>query len=203
MKKQRKVTGARWLAVLVATVLVLAIASLPAFAMGVGGSGNNVGGQDKGFLGRTADSVESGLEGVESGAESIVDDIVDIPNGTDQNDTTDGTTDGTMDGTTDGNGGMNDGEGLLGDEVPEDGTNIPDTDIGGAVEDNDHDGIADGTDPDDDNDGVRDPVDTDADGDGVTDDNETTGMIGIVIAVIIVIAIIVLVIAVIPKARKK
>lgn len=185
MKKQRNVASRRLLAVLAATILVLATAALPALAMGMGGSGNSVGGQHKGFLGRTAESVESG-------AESIVDDLVDIPNGTDTN--TDTTTD------TDG---ITDGEGLLGDETPEDGTNIPDTDIGGAVEDDDHDGLSDPVDSDDDNDGVPDSTDTDADGDGVKDDDETTGVIGIVIAVIVVIAIIVLVIAVIPRSRRK
>lgn len=221
MKKQPSVAWIRIGALLVATVLILVTGVLPVLAVGMGGRG----GRDKGILGRTGDAIESGAEKVESGAESIVDDLTDIPNGTDQNDTADGNDQGVPDGTDQGgadtNGGDMNGDGanggtatdtniadtdrndgLMGDEVPEDGTNIPDTDIGGAVEDNDHDGVSDPTDPDDDNDGVRDPVDTDADGDGVEDSDETTGVIGIVIAVIVVIAIIILVVAVIPRARK-
>ncbi|MBR4873037.1 MAG: hypothetical protein IKV00_04295 [Clostridia bacterium] len=221
MKKQQ---GAAWMrvgALLAAILLVLVTCALPTFAMGRRGRI----GRDKGMLGRTGDAIESGAEKVESGAESIVDDLVDIPNGTDTNepaidplpndgvgdnadtDPTDTPMDTTpmetddrdpvADGTTDRN------DGLLGDEEPDNGTNIPDEDIGGAVEDNDHDGVSDPTDPDDDNDGLRDPVDNDADGDGVTDADETVGVIGIVIAVLVVIAIITLVIAVMPRARKK
>ena len=190
MRKQRKVAFFRLLAVIAATVLVLATAALPTLAMGFGGSGNSVGGQNKSFIGRTADSIESG-------AESIADDLADLPNGM-------GSDTGSV--TDDNNGPADtnmDNEGLLGDEAPEDGTNIPDTDIGGAVEDDDSDGLSDPVDSDDDGDGVPDVADTDADGDGVKDDDETTGVIGIVIAVIIVIAIIVLVIAVIPRSRRK
>lgn len=193
MKKQRKVASLRLLAVLAATILILATAALPALAMGSGKSGNRMGGQHKGFLGRTAESVESG-------AESIVDDLVNIPNGTDTNN---GTETDTNDGTNTETDGMTGNDGLIGDETPEDGTNIPDTDIGGAIADNDNDGLSNPADSDDDNDGVPDSADTDADGDGVKDDDETTGVIGIVIAVIVVIAIIVLVIAVIPRSRRK
>ena len=189
MKKQRKVALLRLFAVVAATVLLLATATLPSFAMGIG-NGNRMGGRNRSFIGRTADSIESG-------AESIVDDLTDIPNGTDTD----------TNGIADGNNGTTDtdmsGDGILGDEMPEDGTNIPDTDIGGAVEDDDKDGISDPVDSDDDGDGIPDKADTDADGDGVKDDDETTGVIGIVIAVIIVIAIIVLVIAVIPRSRRK
>jgi hypothetical protein len=52
-------------------------------------------------------------------------------------------------------------------------TNIPDSDIGGALDDSDGDGISDPTDTDDDNDGVPDQTDTDADNDGIPDASDT------------------------------
>ncbi len=81
-------------------------------------------------------------------------------------------------------------------------TNVPDSDIGGAVEDNDNDGISDPKDTDDDGDGLPDAVDPDADGDTVDDTDETTGVVGIVIAVIIVVAVIAVIFALMPKKKK-
>ncbi len=81
-------------------------------------------------------------------------------------------------------------------------TNVPDTDIGGAVEDSDNDGISDPKDTDDDGDGLPDAVDPDADGDKVDDTSETTGIVGIIIAVIIVVAVIAVIFALMPKKKK-
>ena len=193
MRKQKK----RLLALTLAVLIVAAVSVMPAFAFG--GMRGRMGAR----TGETTDAppigegIESAVDDITDGVDSALGDITDIPNGTDSvtddtaNDNTDNVTDTTND------------EGLMGDETPEDGTNIPDTDIGGAVEDNDGDGVSDPTDSDDDNDGVLDPADTDADGDGTPDDTKTGGIIGIVIAVIIVIAIIVLVIAVMPRGKNK
>ena len=215
MKNRNAKAHGRILAVALAVLVVLCVSVLPTFAIEIGGMNGNrsLGRAQLGPDSRTGengadsivDGVESAVDNVTDGVESAVDDLTDIPNGTGNTtegaDGTDGTngTDGIMDGsesTTDSD------EGLMGDEVPEDGTNIPDDDIGGAVEDSDKDGISDPTDKDDDNDGILDSADPDADGDGTEDDSKTAGIIGIVIAVIIVIAIIVLVIAVMPKKKK-
>ena len=201
MKMKSNARHTRLLALLTALVLVAAVAALPAFAMGKGAHKRHMG-ERRGFIGRTIDDMESGLG-------DVADDLADIPNGVDSNvpegeNNANGeatipnqyTTDGT-DMTNDMNGG------ILGDESLEDGTNIPDEHIGGAVADNDTDGIPDAKDPDDDNDGIADQADTDRDGDGMVDKDETTGVIGIVIAVLVVIAIIILVIAVIPRAKRR
>ena len=87
------------------------------------------------------------------------------------------------------------------DMLPE--TNVPDTDIGGAAPDTDGDGLTNTQDPDDDGDGLPDQTDPDADGDKVDDTDESTGIVGIVLAVIIVLAIIVTILAVVPKKNKK
>ena len=190
MKKQGKIAG-RILSVAAALVLVLTVAALPALAMGMNRAENGVGGRHRGFIGRAADSVENGVE-------SIADGITDIPNAIDdgivlpnENESTEDTAPATESG------------GLRGDEPLEDGTNIPDTHIGGARAATDGAGLSNPTDSDDDNDGRPDTSDADADGDGRNDEDESTGVIGIVIAVIVVIAIIVLVIAVMPRAKKK
>lgn len=202
MKKQKKLARARVVALTLAVLIVTAITVLPAFAFGNSRGNNNMRGRIGGRTGETTDTssigegIESAVDDVTGGIESAVDDLTDIPNGTAT------THDGTGNVTDDMTGDTTDG-GLMGDETPQDGTNIPDTDIGGAVEDNDHDGISDPVDSDDDNDGILDPADTDADGDGRADDSKTAGIIGIVVAVIIVIAIIVLVIAVMPRGRNK
>lgn len=125
---------------------------------------------------------------------------------------TDGTNDGTENGTTDGNGavdGTTDENGGIMDDVtdgvedmlPE--TNVPDSDIGGAAPDTDGDGLTNTQDPDDDGDGLPDKADPDADGDKLDDTDESTGIVGIVLAVIIVLAIIVTILAVVPKKNKK
>ncbi len=183
MKKQKKYTRTRILAATLAVWLVVLITAVPAVALDIGGMN---GGRTGGTVG---EGIESAVDDVTDGIDSVVDDITDIPNGT-------GTTDS----------GMNDtesGEGILGDESLEDGTNIPDSDIGGAVEDNDSDGISDPVDSDDDNDGVLDSADTDANGDGQDDGTKTGGIIGIIVAIIIVIAIVILVIAVMPRGKNK
>lgn len=221
MKMKSNARRIRLIALLTALVLIAATLALPAFAMGKGAHKRHMG-ERRGFVGRTIDEMESGLG-------DVADDFADIPNGVDSSipegennangeatvpnqDSTDGNginddrnddmnndiTDGTNDG-------MNDdaADGIPRDESLEDGTNIPDEHIGGAVADNDTDGIPDAKDPDDDNDGIADQADTDRDGDGMVDKDETTGVIGIVIAVLVVIAIIILVIAVIPRAKRR
>ena len=95
-------------------------------------------------------------------------------------------------------------------------TNIPDSDIGGAVEDDDKDGLSNPTDSDDDNDGTPDAVDTDADNDGVADRNDpdpdgdgkdgsakSAKTIGVIIAVLAVGAIAILAFALMPKRERK
>ena len=95
-------------------------------------------------------------------------------------------------------------------------TNIPDSDIGGALQDDDGDGISNPTDSDDDNDGTPDAVDTDADNDGVADRNDpdpdgdgkegsakSSKTIGVIIAVLAVGAIAVLAFALMPKRERK
>ena len=136
------------------------------------------------------EGLESGAEGIvdriESGADNIVDGAESI---------VDGDTDGMTD------------DGML-------DTNIPDSDIGGALEDNDGDGISDPTDSDDDNDGTPDVADSDADNDGITDDADTDPdgdgvneskmsgrVIGIVIAVLVIGAIAVLAYVLMPKKK--
>ena len=148
------------------------------------------------------DGIESGaddiIDGIESGAEDIIDGADSAFDGV-ESDMNDGMGDGMGDGTDDG----------MGDGFD---TNIPDFDIGGAVEDEDSDGLSDPTDPDDDNDGTPDASDTDADNDGISDKNDpdpdgdgvdeskTSGLvIGIVIAVLAVGAIGILIYALMPK----
>ena len=95
-------------------------------------------------------------------------------------------------------------------------TNIPDSDIGGAVEDDDKDGLSNPTDSDDDNDGTPDGVDTDSDNDGVADSSDadpdgdgkegsskTAKTVGIVIAILAVGAIAILAFVLMPKREKK
>ena len=215
MKNRNAKARGRILAATLAVLVVLCALVLPAFAIEIGGMNGNrsLGHARLGPDSRTGengvdsivDGVESAVDNVTDGMESAVDDLTDIPNGT-GNATEDANgADGTNDnhGIMDGSESTSDSdEGLMGDEVPEDGTNIPDDDIGGAIEDSDKDGTTDPTDKDDDNDGVLDSADPDADGDGMEDDSKTAGIVGIIIAVIIVIAIIVLVIAVMPKKKK-
>lgn len=197
MNKQRKNAWHRIAALAMISVLLLTIFAMPALAMGRSGHKNAMGQRTRrGFFGRTADDIENG-------AESILDGVTDIPNAIESAiDPADSNTESGTNATDPEAETAPDTE-MADDESLENGTNIPDEDIGGAVADNDNDGLSDAKDPDDDNDGVRDPVDTDADGDGMSDDSETTGIIGIVIAVAIVIAIIVLVLAVIPRAKKR
>ena len=173
-------------------ILVVAITTvLPTLALDLGGMRRGV--RMNGRTGETTDAppigegIESAVDNVTDGIDSIIDGVTDIPNSTESDSQATTETDG----------------GMMGDESLEDGTNIPDSDIGGAVEDNDSDGISDPVDSDDDNDGVLDPVDTDANGDGQADSTKTAGIIGIVVAVIIVLAIIILVIAVMPRGRNK
>ena len=145
------------------------------------------------------DGIESGadgiMDGIESGAEDIIDGAESIIDGDGTNDMTDGMTDEATD-----EGGFE--------------TNVPDSDIGGALEDDDSDGISDPTDPDDDNDGTPDAVDSDADNDGITDDTDpdpdgdgvdeskmSGTVVGIIIAVLVVGAIAVLVYALMPKKK--
>lgn len=148
------------------------------------------------------DGIESGadniIDGIESGAEDIVDGADSIFDG-DGNDMSDDMTDD-----------------MTGDMTDEGGfeTNVPDSDIGGAMEDDDHDGISDPVDSDDDNDGTPDATDTDADNDGISDDADpdpdgdgvdekkmSGTVIGIVIAILVVGAIAVLVYALMPKKK--
>ena len=194
MKNKGKIQCRRLLTLAAALVLVLTVAALPALATGMNRSKDGMGGHRRGFVNRVADSVENGAESIADGITNIpnaIDDSIVLPNETESNEDTTDTAPITEDGS------------LMGDESPIDGTNIPDTDIGGAIEDDDKDGLSNPADSDDDNDGIPDPADADADGDGRNDENESTGVIGIVIAVIVVIAIIVLVIAVMPRAKKK
>lgn len=116
---------------------------------------------------------------------------------------TDGAGNGAVDGTTnDQNGGiMDDVTDGVEDMLPD--TNVPDSDIGGAAPDTDGDGLTNTQDPDDDGDGLPDATDPDTDGDKVDDTDESTGIVGIVLAVIIVLAIIVTILAVVPKKNKK
>lgn len=202
MNKKRKTATRRAFAAILAALLIAAVSVLPALALDIGGmNGMRHGARRGARTGETTDAppigegIESAIDDVTGGIESAVDDVTDrVDDMTDGTDGTDGPADDTADSTD---------EGLMGDESLEDGTNIPDSDIGGAVEDNDGDGISDPTDSDDDNDGVLDSVDTDANGDGKDDGTMTAGIIGIVVAVIVVIAVVILVIAVMPRGRKK
>jgi hypothetical protein len=93
-------------------------------------------------------------------------------------------------------------------------TNIPDSHIGGALEDNDGDGISDPTDSDDDNDGVPDVTDTDRDNDGISDKDDpdpdgdgvdeskmTSTLMGVGITVLAVAGVAILVYVLIPKKK--
>ena len=134
--------------------------------------------------------VESGvgdiIDGVESGAEDIMDGAESIVDGVESD--------------------MHDGF----------ETNIPDSHIGGALEDNDGDGISDPSDSDDDNDGVPDVTDTDRDNDGISDKDDpdpdgdgkegsvkSAKTIGVIIAVLAVGAIAILAFALMPKRERK
>ena len=146
------------------------------------------------------------IDGIESGADNIIDGIEsgagDIADGAES--FFDGT-DGNMEGVTDGVDDMTDG--MDGFE-----TNIPDPDIGGAVVDNDKDGLSNPTDSDDDNDGTPDVSDTDADNDGISDmtdpdpdgdgvnESKRSGLVvGIIIAILVIGAIAVLAYVFMPK----
>jgi hypothetical protein len=95
------------------------------------------------------EGLESGVNDIKDGLESGVDGIIgDAESALDKMES-----------------GMNDDMGIE--------TNIPDSDIGGALDDSDGDGISDPTDTDDDNDGVPDQTDTDADNDGIPDASDT------------------------------
>ena len=157
------------------------------------------------------DGLESGAEGIVDGIESGADNAIDkIESGAE--DIIDGA-DSMFDRDENDDGDMTDG---MTEDMTEGGfeTNIPDSDIGGAMEDGDSDGISDPTDPDDDNDGTPDMTDTDADNDGITDDADpdpdgdgvdekkmSGTVIGIVIAILVVGAIAILVYAIMPKKK--
>ena len=136
------------------------------------------------------DGIESGAEdiidGVESGAEDIIDGAESALDGVESD--------------------MDDGF----------ETNIPDSEIGGAVEDNDGDGISDPTDSDDDNDGVPDVSDTDGDNDGVpdkddpdpdgdgVDESKMSGtLMGVGIAILAVAGVAILVYVLMPKKKDR
>ncbi len=183
----------RSVALLLSVLLIALVAAVPTLAME-----RRDGGRFGGRMGRDSNNVVGDI------AEGAGDAVGDIVNGAGDaiGDVADGIESGMQDSDPMGQG-TESGEGLFGDESEVDGTNVPDSDIGGAVDDNDNDGISDPKDTDDDNDGVVDKVDPDADGDGTDDGEESTGMIGIIITVLVVLAVIVLIIAVVPRARKK
>ena len=94
-------------------------------------------------------------------------------------------------------------------------TNIPDSDIGGALKDDDGDGISNHVDSDDDNDGVSDASDTDADNDGISDKNDpdpdgdgvdeskmSSTLMGIGIAVLVIAGAAILIYALMPKKKR-
>ena len=191
MKHKKSLTASRVLAVLAAILITLTVTVLPTLALD--GHMGMRHGMKNGRMGEATDpppigqGIENAVDDVTDGIDDIIDGVTEIPRGTESDTVSDTETEGS----------------LLGDESLVDGTNIPDTDIGGAVADNDGDGLSDPADSDDDNDGVLDPVDTDANGDGTADDSRTAGLIGIAVAVIIVIAIVILILAVMPRGRNK
>lgn len=194
MKNQKRTAGSRLLAIALVILVVSITTVLPTLALDIGGmNGMRHGARMNGRTGATTDAppigegIESAVDNVTDGIDSVIDRVTESPNGSETNGAATTETDG----------------GMMGDESLENGTNIPDSDIGGAVDDNDNDGVSDPTDSDDDNDGVLDSADTDANGDGQADNTKTAGIIGIVVAVIIVLAIIILVIAVMPRGRNK
>lgn len=132
-------------------------------------------------------------EGLESGVNDIIDGVE-----SGANDIIDGVESGAND--------IIDGDGF--------DTNIPDSNIGGAVKDDDSDGISNPTDPDDDNDGIPDALDSDADNDGIIDDEDpdpdgdgvdesklTGAVVGIIIIILAACAIAILVYALMPKKK--
>lgn len=80
-------------------------------------------------------------------------------------------------------------------------TNIPDDNIGGAVNDTDSDGQSNPVDKDDDGDGITDSADSDSNGNQVNDADERTGIWGVIVAIIIVVAIIAAIISMMPKKK--
>ena len=134
------------------------------------------------------EGIESGVDGIIGDVESGVDDIIDgAESGVDD------IIDGSM------------------PEIFE--TNVPDSDINGAVKDDDSDGLSNPTDSDDDNDGTPDAADTDKDNDGISDKNDKdpdgdgirergmSATVGIIIALLVVGAVIILIIALMPKKK--
>ena len=179
MKKHTASKYGRLLAALLAILIIATLTALPLLAMDMGGRYGQHS-MERRRLGpdpRTGTDVPPIGEGIESAADNVTDGI----------------------------------ESAVEDIMPpydsesdsalEDGTNIPDENISGALKDDDRDGISNAQDTDDDNDGILDSVDPDVNGDGTRDNSKNVGIIGIVIAVIIVIAIIVLIIAVMPKKK--
>ncbi len=184
--------------------------TMPHMRGGMPGDAPPIGGENN-----TTNGAIDGESGGSSGDNGIMGD--NFPNGGADAPGDGGTGDGGLNGGADG--GVTDGgmDGDMGDDgiapddmaPPADGTNeilpetnVPDTDIGGAVEDNDGDGVSDPKDTDDDGDGLPDAVDPDADGDKVEDERELTGVVGIILAVIIVIAVIAVVFDLMPKKKK-
>ena len=145
------------------------------------------------------EGIEDGVNGIVNGVESGVGDIID--------------------GVESGAEGIMDGAESIVDGVESDmhdgfETNIPDSHIGGALEDNDGDGISDPTDSDDDNDGVPDVTDTDRDNDGISDKDDpdpdgdgvdeskmTSTLMGVGITVLAVAGVAILVYVLIPKKK--
>lgn len=156
----------------------------------------------EGFMGfgrrRTAETNDAPPigEGVESGANDI---IGGIESGA--NDIIDGVESGANDIIDGVESGIDKIESDMGMDME---TNIPDTNIGGAVKDEDKDGVPDSSDSDDDGDGTPDILETTETTD-VTDMNgmnKKSTVIGIVIAGLVVAALVALIFALIPKKKK-
>lgn len=155
----------------------------------------------EGFIGfgrrRTAETGDAPPigEGIESGANGVVDKLE-----SGANDVADGVESGANDIVGGVESGIDKIESDMGMDME---TNIPDTNIGGAVKDEDKDGVPDSSDPDDDGDGTPDVLETT----DKTDATDTNGMnkkstvIGIVIAGLVVAALVALIFAVMPKKK--
>ena len=171
IKKKQKLRTATLVCLTVILAVVLATSCFAESFMGFGRQRTGRTGET-GDVPPIADGIESGAESIVDGAESGANDIIDgVESGIDKL------------------------ESDLGIDME---TNIPDTDIGGAVADDDHDGIPDETDTDDDNDGIPDVADkTDS-----ADMDKKTSVIGIVIAGLVVAALVALIFAVVPKKKQ-
>ncbi len=182
MKKKQLLRGALLVCL---TAIIAVVLATSCFAEGFMGFGRR-------RMGRTAETsdVPPIADGIESGAESIVDGVESGAN--DIIDGVESSANGIVDGV---ESGIDRVESDMGMDME---TNVPDTNIGGAVKDEDHDGLPDTSDSDDDGDGTPDVLETTE----MADTDKKSAVIGIVIAGLVVAALVALIFALMPKKKK-